>query len=190
MFASPALASTFDGTITTGVDTGVEGIVIEAPTANPPAGAYTGTQNVELSGSTGVLSIHYTTDGSAATCTSGITYSAPISVPSSLVIEAVSCYANGIASPIAIFAYAISNSPPDPAPGGGGGGGGGGGTITTPATEVYDFNSDGKIDVFDFNVLIINWGTTTGATGADGDADGDGDVDIFDFNLLIINWQS
>jgi len=42
--------------------------------------------------------------------------------------------------------------------------------------------------VFDFNVLITNWGST-GASSSTGDANGDGNVDILDFNLLIINWQ-
>jgi len=188
-FAIPANASEVTGTITTGVDTGVEGIVIETPTADPVAGSYTGTQNITLSGGAGTLSIHYTDDGSAVTCTTGNTYSTPIEATTSLFIEAISCYANGVASPTIIFAYVISNSPPAPAPSGGGGGGGGGGIITTPATVAYDFNSDGKIDVFDFNVLITNWGTVGGATSATGDANGDGNVDILDFNLLIINWQ-
>ena len=184
---SSAYASEVTGMVTTGVNTGVEGIVVEVPTASPPAGTYTSTQDVSLAGGTGTVSIHYTTDGAAATCSSGSTYSTPITVSSSLVIEAISCYANSVASPIAIFGYAI-NPPSAPAPSGGGGGGGGGGIITTPTTAPYDFNVDGKVDVFDFNILITNWGST-GATGASGDANGDGNVDILDFNLLIINWK-
>jgi len=74
--------------------------------------------------------------------------------------------------------------------GGGSSGGGGGGILTTPSTASYDFNSDGNIDVFDFNILITNWGTTGTATQPTGDANGDRNVDILDFNLLIINWQS
>jgi len=188
---APVSASEITGTITTGLSTGggVEGIVIETPTASPPAGSYTGTQNVTLSGGTGTVSVHYTTDGSAASCTTGNTYSTPIVAATSLFIEAISCYANSVASPTIIFAYVISNSPPAPAPSGGGGGGGGGGVITTPSTASHDFNGDGKSDVFDFNILIINWGST-GASKATGDANGDGNVDILDFNLLIINWQS
>jgi len=76
-----------------------------------------------------------------------------------------------------------------PAPSGGGGGGGGGGVVTTPATTTNDFNGDNKVDVFDFNILIANWGAT-GATQEMGDADGNGIVGILDFNLLIINWQA
>ena len=189
-FALPVYASEVTGTLTTGVSTGngVEGLVIEAPTASPVANTYTSAQSVTLSGGDGTQSIHYTTDGSAATCSSGSTYSAAISVPSTVVIEAISCYANNVSSPVRLFGYVI-NIPSAPAPSGGGGGGGGGGVITTPSTSGNDFNNDGKVDVFDFNTLISNWGAT-GATKAMGDANGDGAVDIFDFNLLIINWQA
>lgn len=192
----PVYASEVTGTITTGVTTGngVNGVVVEAPTANPPAGTYTSTQNVVLSGGEGTVSIHYTTDGTGATCTSGSVYATPIEVSSNLFIGAISCYPNGAESSTVSFAYAI-NPPGTPAPtpppsSGGGGGGGGGGVVTTSTTQPYDFNSDGNIDVLDFNILMANWGTIGGATTATGDANGDGNVDILDFNLLIINWQS
>ena len=110
-------------------------------------------------------------------------FSTPIEVASSLLIEAISCYANSIDSGTITFAYAI-NPPSTPS-----GGSGGGGVSTTPATADYDFNSDGNIDILDFNILITNWGNTS-ATKATGDANNDGKVDILDFNLLIINWQS
>jgi len=185
-----AYASEVTGTITTGLSAGnnLDGLVIEQPTASPVAGTYTTSQSVILSGGPGTQSIHYTTDGSAATCSSGNTYSTAISVTSSLVIEAISCYPNNIASPTILFGYAI-NPPSAPGPSGGGGGPTGGGVPVTPATVATDFNGDGKIDVFDFNILITNWGAT-GATQAMGDANGDGTVDIFDFNLLIANWQA
>lgn len=47
-----------------------------------------------------------------------------------------------------------------------------------------DFNDDSVIDLNDFNILALNFGTLIGATLADGDADGDGDVDNDDFILL------
>lgn len=189
--ALPVAASEVTGTITTGLSTGnaVDGVVIVAPTANPVAGEYTGSQSVALTGGEGAQSIRYTTDGSAATCSSGSVYTSAITVDSNVVIEAVACYANNVTSPKLIAAYIIN--PPTPAPsGGGGGGGGGGGIIATPANSANDFNNDGSIDVFDFNVLVSNWGTLTGASKAMGDADGDGDVDIYDFNLLISTWNS
>ncbi len=189
-FITPVLASTVEGTIETGVSSGngVEGIVVEQPTATPPAGEYTSAQSVVLSGGEGTLFIRYTTDGSAVSCTTGNIYNTPIEVSSSLFIEAISCYPNSITSGTPSFAYTI-NPPSPPAPSGGGGGGGGG-IVTTPQTADYDFNSDGNIDVFDFNILIVNWGSTSATDKSTGDANGDGNVDIFDFNLLIINWQS
>lgn len=47
-----------------------------------------------------------------------------------------------------------------------------------------DFNEDASIDLLDFNILALNYGTLVGATVADGDADGDGDVDDDDYTVL------
>lgn len=77
----------------------------------------------------------------------------------------------------------------------GGGGGGGGGGVTTPSTptsplsetaQKVDANKDGKIDVLDFNTLMVNWGSTSANNAAD--FNDDGKVDVFDFNLLMIDW--
>ena len=68
----------------------------------------------------------------------------------------------------------------------------GGGSITTTATTLsaaaqkVDANKDNKIDVLDFNTLMVNWGKTEAGNIAD--FNGDGKVDVFDFNLLMINW--
>jgi len=69
--------------------------------------------------------------------------------------------------------------------------GGGGGTTTTTTTTTkpsskIDTNQDSKIDIFDFNSLMINWGKKEANNIAD--FDNNGQVDIFDFNLLMINW--
>ncbi len=72
--------------------------------------------------------------------------------------------------------------------------GGGGGTATLPtptlllsdAAQKVDANNDNKIDVLDFNTLMVNWGSVT--TDNIADFNGDGTVDVFDFNLLMINW--
>jgi PEP-CTERM motif len=47
-----------------------------------------------------------------------------------------------------------------------------------------DFDSNGFIDLLDFNILALNFGTLAGATNSTGDADGDGDVDNDDFIIL------
>lgn len=72
----------------------------------------------------------------------------------------------------------------------GGGGGGSAITLTTPtlplseAAKKVDGNNDGKIDVLDFNLLMINWGSE----GVVADFNGDGKVDVLDFNALMIHW--
>ncbi len=71
---------------------------------------------------------------------------------------------------------------------------GGGSTPSTPsgptplseAAQAADTNSDDKIDILDFNALMVNWGKEE--TGNIADFDNNGRVDIFDFNLLMIYW--
>lgn len=120
---SSASASETTGSICTGVGCVPQGTVIVAPTASPVAGTYTSAQSVTLT-ATGASSIHYRTDGTSPTCSTGTTYSGAISVGSSQTIMALSCYPNSASSTVASFAYTINISS-----GGGGGGGGGGGYI-------------------------------------------------------------
>jgi len=47
-----------------------------------------------------------------------------------------------------------------------------------------DANGDGVTDVFDFNLVTGNFGTSSGATREDGDLTGDGSVNVFDFNAV------
>jgi hypothetical protein len=75
--------------------------------------------------------------------------------------------------------YAIFGSPAATPPSSGGGGGGGGGGYVPPVSNTLsagaqkvDFNKDNKIDILDFNALMVNWG----------------EASLFDFNLLMINW--
>lgn len=61
-----------------------------------------------------------------------------------------------------------------------------------------DINQDGKIDIFDFNLLMVHWGVqptgnladlageTLGARRAD--IDSSGVVNIFDFNQMMVEW--
>ncbi|MBU4204605.1 hypothetical protein KKE19_00385 [Patescibacteria group bacterium] len=65
--------------------------------------------------------------------------------------------------------------------------GGSGITPITPATaKKGDVNNDGKVDIIDFNLLMVNWGNNP--TNLAADLNGDGKVDIFDFNILMVNW--
>ena len=148
--------TTGEGSNAGNISAGIEGVVMAAPTANPPAGAYASAQDVTLSGSAGTTSIHYTVDGSDATCATGSVYVKPVRVDSTLSINAVSCYANGEQSPMAVFTYKIT--PPDDKgnetsgsdnSGGGGGGGGGGGASADNTAPT------------DTSVLINNGATST-----------------------------
>lgn len=94
--------------------------------------------------------------------------------------------------------YAVFGQSPPPAeeetttpPAGGGSGGTPPAPPVTPITlseaaKKMDTNSDDKIDIWDFNSLMVNWGKTESGNIADFDANGT--VDIFDFNLLMIYW--
>ena len=56
----------------------------------------------------------------------------------------------------------------------------------SPAAQQVDANQDNKIDILDFNVLIVNWGAVD--VGNSADFNDDNVVDILDFNMLMINW--
>jgi hypothetical protein len=76
-----------------------------------------------------------------------------------------------------------------PGPGGGGGGGGGGGSPSannTVSAKTGDITGDNKIDAFDFNLVMVNWGKV--GVNLVADLDKNGKVDILDFNMLMINW--
>ncbi len=49
-----------------------------------------------------------------------------------------------------------------------------------------DISEDNKVDILDFNLLIVNWGDNPGNKKAD--LDKNNRVDILDFNTLIVNW--
>lgn len=94
------------------------------------------------------------------------------------------------ATPYSIFGRTASASTPPPSSGGNTGSGGGGIALVTPTPTPTtlakgDANQDGKVDIIDFNSLMIQWG---GAGVKSADFNRDGIVDIFDFNLLMINW--
>jgi hypothetical protein len=53
-----------------------------------------------------------------------------------------------------------------------------------------DADGDGDVDIFDYNLVVSNFGAVgcAGSYRCQGDADGDGDVDIFDYNLVVSNF--
>lgn len=58
--------------------------------------------------------------------------------------------------------------------------------LTNSFAERVDLNQDGIIDIIDFNILLVNWGSTEAGNIADINLDGV--VDILDMNLIMIFW--
>ena len=96
------------------------------------------------------------------------------------------------ATPYSLFGSAVIPSSTDNTSGGGGGNGPiiAANNIQTLSAEAQkvDTNKDGKVDLMDFNKLMVDWDVT--GSGLVSDFDGNGTVDILDFNLLMINWTS
>ena len=88
-----------------------------APTFNPIAGAYIGTQSVVLSTTTPGAAICYTTDGSTPTangagiCTHGSTYSGAVVVGINLTINAIASASGYTDSVMSSAAYSITSPP-------------------------------------------------------------------------------
>ena len=187
------MASTYEGKLTTGVveNTGtINGTVITSPIANPATETYTSAQSVSLTAE-GSTSIRYTTDGTTPTCSTGNTYSGPISVSSTQTIKAIACYDDSHYSSVSSYTYTINIPANNPVTGNGvvpSSGGGNSGTQTPPpaAPSNGDITKDGKIDIMDFSVMMSQWGKT--GTGLSADLNNDGKIDIFDFSMLMANW--
>jgi hypothetical protein len=54
------------------------------------------------------------------------------------------------------------------------------------STILGDLNGDGKVDDYDFSILMANWGEFF--TDARADANNDGKVDDYDFSIVMGNW--
>ena len=187
------IASEIVGNLNTNIGSAVDGIVITPPNANPIPGTYTSSQNVTLIAS-GASSVHFTTDGTAPTCSTGIVYTGNISFSSSLTIRAISCYPQDKKSSIASHSYIINIPITNTASNNNGnvsisnntGVGSSSNLPSSSSTQRVDVNNDGRINILDFVSLMSNWGRTQSNNIADFNSDGR--VDILDFVLLMANW--
>ncbi|MFA5050887.1 MAG: DUF5018 domain-containing protein [Patescibacteria group bacterium] len=62
-------------------------------------------------------------------------------------------------------------------------------TVTIAFTQNIikgDINRDGKVDKYDFSLMMANWGRTDSNVA---DVNADGKVDKYDFSLLMLNWS-
>lgn len=62
------------------------------------------------------------------------------------------------------------------------------GELIEKTGQVCDIVVDYKIDILDFNALMVQWGLS--GFGNSADCNGDQIVNIFDFNLLMVSWSS
>ena len=72
-----------------------------------------------------------------------------------------------------IYAAVNTGSTPSPTP-------------NCPKASLGDINCDNVINIFDYNILIGNFGKS--GAGIQGDLNGDGVVNIFDYNTLVSNF--
>jgi hypothetical protein len=83
---------------------------VPTPTIAPSAGTYTGPLTVTITDTDGLSTIHYTTDGSAATCLSTV-YTASFTITSgSEIVNAVACRALFVTSATALNAFIVNVS--------------------------------------------------------------------------------
>jgi len=132
----------------------------------------------ELSFTFETPSINGGVETSGCTSVSYAGFTSELTVPKNLVFNTTGC-GSGEDDPT----EPVATTPPST----GGSPGGGGGGVFQPSTvdKKGDANSDNKVDIFDFNTLMINWGKTGSNLN---DFNSDNKVDIFDFNLLMVNW--
>jgi hypothetical protein len=58
-------------------------------------------------------------------------------------------------------------------------------SVSPHVLATHDLNLDGRVDIFDYNILVSTFGMTGSVAG---DIDKNGKVDIFDYNLLIADF--
>jgi len=99
-----------EGNEDSNIATGVYTIKAAPPAFSPPAGSYSGAQQVTISTETSGASIYYTTDGTEPTVAS-ILYNGAITVSESLIIKAIAIKTGLANSDVAPAAYTISQIP-------------------------------------------------------------------------------
>ena len=87
---------------------------VATPVISPAGGLFLATQLVSITTPTPDASIHYTTDGTPATCSGGAVYAGPLEVATSTTLSAIGCHAEKIDSAVATAEFVIT--PPAAAP--------------------------------------------------------------------------
>jgi poly(beta-D-mannuronate) lyase len=87
---------------------------VAAPTFNPVAGTYSGTQNVTISTATSGATIRYTTNGTTPSQTNGTVYSGPVVVSTTTTLKAIAYAAGMTDSAVSTASYTITTNGLDP----------------------------------------------------------------------------
>jgi hypothetical protein len=183
----PAFPMAFWGTVTINGDAAPVGSVVRTYYGSALAGTVTVSQSgiygftestkQKLIAGEGTGQLSFTIQASSINSGAETSGTASVSYPafsSGVTIE------KNLAFTVAVLSSGGSSS-------GGGGGGSGGGVVLGATIKKGDASGDGKVDILDFNSLLIQWGKS--GTGLTTDFNGDGVVDILDFNQLLINWE-
>jgi len=91
-------------------------LMAAAPIFSPAAGTYTSAQTVTITSATIGASIHYTTDGSSPTETSGTLYSGPVSISATTTLNAIAFLSGDLNSPVTSGTFTINIPAPTPTP--------------------------------------------------------------------------
>jgi hypothetical protein len=119
---------------------------VATPTFSPGGGAYAGAQTVTISDSTSGASIRYTLDGSTPSETAGTLYSGPVTIGSTVTLNAIAYLSGDADSPVASAVYTIGTGVEGPF---------GGSPAAIPGTvqaENYDTGGQGV----GYNVTTVN----------------------------------
>ena len=98
-----------DSLVTTGNYTITTSQQVAAPVFSPGGGTYSSPQSVSISTATAGALIHYTTDGSPPTETTGNVYSAPVSIGSTGTLQAIAFEPGFTDSPVTSEDYTINS---------------------------------------------------------------------------------
>lgn len=90
---------------------GENGPLAATPVFTPGGGSYSSAQSVTISSTTPGASILYTTDGSTPTATNGTPYTGPVTVASSMTLNAAASAVGFSSSAVASVSYSIDTTP-------------------------------------------------------------------------------
>jgi len=111
-----ALASVSAARAQAGATAPARGGLTATPTFAPPAGTYAGSTAVRIASATPGAQIRFTTNGSSPSRKNGTVYTGPVTLGSSVTLQAIAFSSGRKASFVATGRYTINPAPPPPPP--------------------------------------------------------------------------